>query len=212
VAHGTGVAAYSFVRVLLMTLLLARMAHAEGVYFSQTVGVGHADEPSIGRALRTRASIGARVRWLAVETWVASNTRPAREDAAILFVGGEPRAGSDLASYGVATRAIAPLHRTRDLIVEGYLRANAGVATATGELAGFGGHTFGGGGGFQIRGRVRALGFAWAPLFFVERGPHVTGALFVDTGLERVTLRAGERSLAANVSQLAIGFAVGSTF
>jgi hypothetical protein len=45
--------------------------------------------------------------------------------------------------------------------------------TANGELDGYGGFGLGVGGGVQLRGSVRALGFLWGPLFFVERGPKV---------------------------------------
>jgi hypothetical protein len=194
-----------------LAIASARPAYADGVYFSQTIGIGSSNEDTIGRAIRTRASIGARVRWLAIESWVASDTRYAR-DGGLLFIGGEPREGSDLASYGVATRAIVPLHRAPKATLEGYVRAGAGIATANGELEGFRGHTMGAGGGLQLRGRVRALGFLWAPLFLLHRGPHVTGALFVDGGFDRVELRMGDRSLTTTVSQMALGFAIGSTF
>lgn len=68
------------------------------------------------------------------------------------------------------------------------------------------------GGGLQLRGRVRALGFIWTPLFFVKRGPHVTGALFVDYGYERLDLTRADRELLVKANHLVMGFAVGSAF
>jgi hypothetical protein len=199
-------------RALLVVLVSGGLAHADGVYFHQTIGVGQADDPLIDKTIQTRAGVGARVRWLAIEAWTASDAKPERDGALVGIVGGEPTMGSDLASYGMAMRAIVPLHRTPKAQLEGYARIGAGLVEASGQLVGFDGHTLIGGGGIQIRGRVRALGFVWGPLFFMNRGPRVTAALFVDYGYERMTLRGEHREIRTGVSHLVMGFAVGSSF
>ena len=50
------------------------------------------------------------------------------------------------------------------------------------------------------------------PLFWLERGPRVTGALFVDYGNERVDLARADRDARLNTSHLVMGFAIGSAF
>ena len=56
----------------------------------------------------------------------------------------------------------------------------------------------------RLRARVRALGFLWGPLFFVNRGPKVTAALFAERGTELVRLdKLGEPRLSARVDQRA---------
>jgi hypothetical protein len=193
-------------------VLASTRAHADGVYFTQTVGLGRSSDATFGRPLQTRAGFGARVRYLALEAWMSSDSQLSRDGAYLYFVGGEPAKRSDLESYGVTTRAIAPVHRTDKATVEAYVRGNVGLATARGALDGYRGPLVGLGGGFQIRGRVRALGFAWGPLFFVNRGPRVTGALFVDAGYDVVDLRSGMQSVRTGIARTTLGFAVGSSF
>jgi hypothetical protein len=200
-------------RALAAVALSAASARADGVYFSQAIGIGDSSQPTIGRAIHARASIGARVRWLAVEPWVTSDTQFSREGAWRGLIGGDPADGySDLAQYGVDVKAIVPLHRTQSSLVEGYLRGGGSIASATGALDGYRGYGLGGAAGFQVRGRVRALGFLWGPLFFVNRGPRVTGALFVEHGEQLVELSMGSSRVSTRVGHTTLGFAVGSSF
>jgi len=210
--RGTSIAlSDSVIRSLAVFAVLASTAaRADGVYFTQTVGLSHASESTFGRPLQTRAGFGARVRYLAIEAWMSSDTQLSREGA-WLFVGGEPKMKSDLDSYGVTARAIAPVHRTAKATVEAYARGNLGLAKATGELDGYRGPLAGLGGGLQIRGSVRALGFAWGPLFWLDRGPRVTAALFLDAGYDLVELH-GERTIRTGLVRTTLGFAVGSSF
>jgi len=193
-------------------VLASTVARADdGVYFTQTVGLSHASEATFGRPLQTRAGFGARVRYLAVEAWMSSDTQLARDGSWLYFVGGEPKMKSDLDSYGVTARAIAPVHRTAKATVEAYARGDLGLAKATGELDGYRGPLAGLGGGLQIRGSVRALGSAWGPLFWLDRGPRVTAALFLDAGYDLVELH-GERTIRTGLVRTTLGFAVGSSF
>jgi hypothetical protein len=197
-------------RIALVIAVTCDVAFADGVYFTQAVGASATDdEPSLGRTMQTRAGFGSRVRFLAFEAWIASDTQLAREGGLRGLLGGDPVAGrSDLAHYGVDLKAIAPLHATSDVIVEGYVRGGASIVTASGALDGQRGHGIGAGWGFQLRGRVRALGFLWGPLFFVKRGPKVTAALFVDHGTELVQLM--DRPV--RIDHLRMGFGVGTSF
>jgi hypothetical protein len=188
-----------------------------GLYFTQSMGIGSAHgalAPLVGNAMRTRASIGARVRWLAIEPWVTSDQQTDRDGAWHGFLGGEPAAGrADLSSYGADVKLIAPLHRTADATLEGYVRLGGSIVEANGALDGYGGHGLGAGGGLQLTGKVRALGYLWAPLFLVKRGPKVIGSLFVDQGYELVQLRmANAPVIKGRIGHLALGFAVGSSF
>jgi hypothetical protein len=197
-----------------VSLALASTARADGVYFTQNVGVGNASgelESMVGRTLRTRAGLGARVGYLAIEGWLAAHVQAERVNNEIPMIGGDPPPGrADLEQYGVDVKAIAPLHRTRDITAEGYLRLGAGIVSGTGELDDQRGYQLGAGGGLQIRGRVRVLGFLWGPLFFLNKGPKITAALFVDHGHEWVVIERG--AIEARLSALTIGFAVGSSF
>lgn len=129
--------------------------------------------------------------------------------------GGEPADGrADLELYGFALRAIAPLYRARSgERIEGYLRVGPSIVSGTGMLDSYRGLGVGASAGVQLTGKVRALGFLWAPLFFMKKGPKVSGSLFLDQGWDFVRLeRDGEDTIRARVGHVSIGFAVGSTF
>jgi hypothetical protein len=198
--------------VLAIVLTATTAAHADGVYFNQMIGAGQSDSPLIGKTVQTRAGVGARIDSLAIEAWSASDSAPDRRDALFGMIGGVPSHLTDLASYGVSLKTIIPIHHTEKVRFEGYTRLSAGIVEASGRLEGYGGRMVSAGGGFQVTGRVRALGFVWGPLFFLKRGPFVTGALFVDYGYERMTLEHGDRSLSPRSNHLVMGFAIGNAF
>jgi hypothetical protein len=86
------------------------------------------------------------------------------------------------------------------------------VLGGSGERAGRG---LGGGVGLQLRGKVRALGFAYWPLFFVPVGPKVNAAIFIDHGVDFYRLHdpvAKVDALDAKLTRLTFGFNVGSDF
>ncbi|HEU0033363.1 MAG TPA: hypothetical protein VFQ53_22180 [Kofleriaceae bacterium] len=209
--------------LVICAALVGASARAEaeptsGLYFSQSLGIGRARgdlAPMVGNAMRTRASIGARVRWLAIEPWITSDLQTARDGALQGIVGGEPAAGrSDLSYYGVDVKLIAPLVRADNAVIESYVRGGGSIVEANGALDGYGGHALGVGAGVQLTGRVRALGFLWAPLFLIKKGPKVSGSLFLDQGFEFVTLRSMSTTtpLTSRVGHVTLGFAVGTRF
>ena len=206
---------------LFAALLAATSAPAladDGLYFSQSLGVGMAKgelQPTVGNAIESRLALGARLHWLAFEAWVESDVQTDREGTLKGFLGGEPAAGrADLESYGFALRAIAPLyHAPTGEKLEGYVRLGPSVVGGTGMLEGYRGMGMGGSVGIALTGKVRALGFLWAPLFFVKKGPMVTGSLFLDQGWDFVRLERDDApTLTARVGHVSVGFAVGQTF
>ena len=206
-----------FRALLVSAVVLAGTARADGIYFKESFGVGRGRgdlEPIVGNAMHTRLGVGARLRWFAIEPWLGSDLQTSRDGAFKGLVGGEPSEGrADLAQYGIDLKAIAALHQTADIVVESYVRGGASLAGGNGALDGYRGEGLGIGAGIQLRGRVRALGFLWAPLFLVKRGPRVTGALFFDQGYDFVWLRHRDAMpVTARVGSVSVGFAIGSAF
>lgn len=207
--------------IVLAALLAAVQSTAradEGVYFSQSLGVAQAKgslQPTVGNAIESRLALGARVRWLAVEGWAMSNVQTDRDGGLEGFLGGDPADGrADLEAYGFALRAIAPLYRAPDGVrLEGYVRLSPGVVAGTGMLEGYRGYGLGAAAGVQLTGKVRALGFVWAPFLFMKKGPKITGSLFLDQGLDFVRLeRDDARTIRARVGHISVGFGLGSSF
>lgn len=202
----------------LIVALLAGVARADGgFYLSEGVGVAHARgdlAAAVGRAIHTRLAIGARWRWLAIEPWIGTALQTDRDGAFRGLVGGEPAPGrADLEHYGLDLKLIAPVHATPGAErLEAYARFGASLVGATGALDHYAGRATSVAVGVQLTGTVRALGFLWTPLFFLKRGPKITGALFLDQGWDFVRLRDGEQRLAARVAHVSVGFALGSAF
>lgn len=194
-------------------------AEADGIYFLESFGVGRAGgdlAPLVGNAMHTRIAVGARVRWLAIEPFIGTDMQTSRVGAFRGLVGGEPAEGrADLERYGVELKALAPLFRgPSGERIEAYVRGGASLVGATGMLESYRGQAVGFATGLQLTGKVRALGFLWAPLFFMNKGPKVTGALFIDQGWDFYRLRSDDDgpTLQARVGHVSIGFAIGSSF
>lgn len=188
-----------------------------GFYFLESFGVGKARgalAPMVGNAVHARLGVGARWRFLAIEPWIGSDMQLDRDGAWRGFVGGEPSDGrADLEYFGIDAKLVAPVYRGRNgELLEGYLRGGGRLVAGTGVLDGYTGRAFGAAAGFQIVGKVRALGFLWTPLFFSKRGPKVTGALFIEQGWELVALRRDGDRIAGAVGHVGVGFGVGSSF
>jgi hypothetical protein len=198
--------------------LTTTTVRADGLYVLEAFGVGRSRgdfEPIVGNALHTRIAVGARYRWLAIEPWIGTEMQTARDGAWKGLVGGEPAAGrADVESYGIALKLIAPLYQgAGGEKLEGYVRGGPTLSAGTGMLESYSGRGVAIATGVQLTGRVRALGFLWAPLFFVKKGPMVTGSLFLDQGYDFYTMRSDTGpTLDARVGHVSIGFAVGSGF
>lgn len=147
---------------------------------------------------------------LAIEPWFLTDLQTDRTGAFASLAGGEPaKRSADLDAMGLDVKYIvAVAHR-----LEVFARAGPLVADANGALAGYHGRGAGIAAGAQLTGKVRALGFLWSPLFFLSRGPIVTGALFVDAGYDFYFLRSARGApQSARIAHVSAGFAFGSAF
>ena len=183
----------------------ATSAAADGFYFTEGFGgtrIGDELGEHAGGGMRLRISLGARLaaRW-AVEGWVAGMI-----PASSYLDSSTP----SLTTYGLDLKYINPITEHVDLYLRGTI--------SRGQLSapvwdGYAGRGLGAGAGISAKGKVRALGFLFWPLFFTKVGPKVTAAVFLDSGYEFYRLhREGNASLDAQVSNLTLGFAVGSDF
>jgi hypothetical protein len=191
-----------------------REASDKGFYFEETGGLSLSHGrlgDYVDGVLHIRVGVGWRHGNLAIEPWLAADLDGDR-DGSILGVGGKPAAGgADLSSYGADAKYLHRLWRG----LEVYGRAGPLYASGTGALATYGGFGFGGGGGIQLTGSVRALGFLFVPLFWSNRGPLVTGGIFIDEGVDWYALHdSTDRmpEISSRVGHLSAGFAIGSSF
>ena len=188
------------------------VARADGAYLTESFGVasGSGFAGMLGTPLHLRLAIGMRLGNVAIEPWIVSDLQTERDGAILGLAGGEPRPGTaDVNSMGLDARYIVALHDH----VAVFARGGPMVSDGTGALAGYHGRGVGAAAGAQLTGKVRALGFLWAPLFFVKRGPMLTGALLVDAGYDFVFLRMpGAPVVDARIGHVSVGFAVGSAF
>jgi len=197
-----------------LAVLASAAVHADtGVYIGESIGVGLSrDELAgvIGQPMHIRVMAGVRLGNVAIEPWILGDLQQDRDGAWRGIVGGEPAMGSaDLEHYGIDGKYILPL----DARLSAYVRGGPSIVAANGALEGYRGYGFGVAGGLQLSGRVRALGFLWSPLFFLNKGPKVTGALFLDQGWDFFRLRKpGAPPIHSRIGHVSVGFAVGSAF
>lgn len=206
----------SMVRVVVVAAVLALAppaARGDGLYVSEAFGAGAASgdlASTVGTTLHVRVGLGVRIGVLAIEPWVLSELQTDRDGAWLRLVGGDPAPGTaDLSVYGVDAKLVVPVERR----VAAYFRTGPSVVEGLGALDGYAGRGIGFGGGVQLTGKIRALGFLWAPLLFVKRGPMATGALFIDAGWDFYRLdRAGAATLHGRLAHVCVGFAIGQSF
>ena len=199
--------------IVALTCAAAPALADDGAYIAESFGVATGRgrlAAVVGGPLHLRIGLGMRFGHLAIEPWFLSDLQTDRVGAFKGIIGGEPAAGSaDINAMGVDARYIVALDRRSAVFV----RAGPLVADGTGALAGYHGRGVGFAGGVQLTGKVRALGFLWSPLFFLPRGPMITGALFLDAGYDFYFLRAaGGAAIDARIGHVSVGFAVGSAF
>jgi hypothetical protein len=198
--------------VIALAAVTARAWAEDGAYVAESFGVATGRgrlAGVLGSPLHLRIALGMRLGRVALEPWILSDLQTDRVGAFKGLVGGQPADGTaDLNVMGLDAKYIVPL----DDRVEVFVRGGPLVADTNGALAGFHGRGLGVAGGAQLSGKVRALGFLWSPLFFLARGPKVTGALFLDAGYDFYFLRRGPELLDARVGHVSVGFAIGSAF
>lgn len=191
----------------------AAAAHADGFFYEETFGAAatRGDERAVlGNLLHVRLGVGFRLGNWSLEPWFGSDVTLDRRGETLGVFGGTPAPGrADLSTMGLDVKYATP----RDHGLSVYLRGGPRAVSGEGALAGAAGRGLGVGTGIELVGRVRALGFLWAPLFFLHKGPFVTGALFLDAGVDAYALDTPERTthLLTQVTT-SIGFAVGTDF
>ncbi len=212
--------------VLALVLGTASTAAADGLYFTESVGgsdVKNELGTEISSAMRIRFSLGYRINksW-AVEGFLAGDigTRVQHGSgyaARCIECGGNNTGGyvdpssyaSALTTVGIDVKYLRPLADNFEV----YLRGSLGK----GYFGDHSGRGFGAGAGAQFKGKVRALGFLFWPLFFVPVGPKVTAALFIDTGADFYRLHRGGNldnpdAIDGSMNRITIGWAVGADF
>ncbi|MGN6108392.1 MAG: hypothetical protein ACTHU0_25025 [Kofleriaceae bacterium] len=201
---------------LLVVCGLVSRASADGVYFTESVGATAIQDElgqTFDRAVRIRVGLGVRRGVWAAELWGGGFLD--LQDGAGDYdrATGGYRDPSALGHYGLDLKYLQPM----SCHVELYLRgsASAGKLGTEGALDGYGGRGLGGGGGIQLKGKVRALGFLWWPLFFTKLGPTVTAAIYADAGFDFYRLHPGGRldatpAIDARFTTLSFGFSIGS--
>jgi hypothetical protein len=214
----------------LVVMLGSVTASADGIYFSESVGGANVKDELAQQMTDTfhiQIAVGYRLNksW-AVEGYFAGDLGEAtwregtRQPVAARCIdcgngGGSGGQGyyqqNSLTSTGLAVKYLRPLGEH----VEVYLRGQLGKAWL--DESDFSGRGLGLGTGIQLKGKVRALGFLFWPLFFVPVGPKVTAAMFVDGGSDFYRLhRHGDLdnsdAIDGSLSHLTIGWAVGADF
>ena len=196
---------------LALLLATAGTAHADGYYYEQSYGLssvrGHA--MGAGTALHIRLGFGVRVGQVSLEPWMSGDLTFDRVGDTY-GIGGDPAMGrADLTAVGFDGRWTAPVSTH----VAIYVRGGPRIGGGTGVLERYNGPGLGAGTGIQVTGNVRALGFLWAPLFWLHRGPKVIGALFLDEGVDWYHLDAGTSApIDTPIVSTNLGFAIGSDF
>ncbi len=196
-----------------------RLAGAEGNYFSFGLGPTTVEDELATETgtdgMRLRMAVGHRMGNLAFEGFIAPE---------FFDVGFTTGVG-----VGLDARYILPVSSGLQLYVRGsvsrlsttlddgygYGAPPDGSSTWGSASRDYAGRGLGGGVGVQLRGKVRALGFLYWPLFFIPAGPKVNAALFMDHGYDFYRLHASDDrggSLDARVTRLTVGFNVGTDF
>lgn len=194
-------------------LALASPAQADGFYYGQSYGVSsaRADGSSmLGASLQLRVQLGWRWGAWSVGPWFAGHLAAPRDGSTFGIVGGQPQSGdSDFESLGVDARYNATIRGHLTAYVRGGPRIGRGI----GALDGYRGAGFGVGTGLQLAGRVRALGFVFAPLFFMKRGPSIQACVYLDQNVDWYSLSADRMpTLSMPLVGTSIGIGAGSYF
>jgi outer membrane protein with beta-barrel domain len=187
-------------------------ARADGFYFQEGVGTGEVHGPMgdffAADGVVGSLSVGRRIDRLAIEANLSLADLSGRGP----FAG----AAYTAVGWGLRARYLFPVNPHLDLYLRGGLDRTELVPVGFGDPAdgsAYGGRGLSYGAGAQVKGKVRALGFLFWPLFFTGLGPKINAGFWLDTGAHRVRLHHPHwRSLDGTVTSWALGFAVGSDF
>ena len=192
----------------------ARPAAADGLYFFEGVGASrYRDELAthVGDVgLNIRGGIGWRLGHIAIEGYARAEIAPVTAYGdSVAARSSRPAPVSIDNSFGVLgidLKVIQPISRRWSA----YARAGLSKMIADEHYTGRG---VGATAGIQVAGKVPALGFLWAPLFFFDKGPKVHAALWLETSTSFHRLHAeGRPSIDARIDGWTLGFSVGQDF
>jgi Outer membrane protein beta-barrel domain len=189
---------------------VATPVRGDGYYYEESFGVSstRADVPSLDAALRLRLGIGYHFGQISIEPWAAGDLTFERTDS-MFGIGGSPDAGAaDFVQFGADAKYTQLVGEHVGLYVRGGPRFGDGQ----GSLAHYWGPGIGAGAGIQFSAKVRALGILFAPLFFMNRGPKITAAVFFDQGLDVYWLSTHERTIGMPIVSTNMGFGFGTDF
>jgi hypothetical protein len=196
----------------LVLVCLSATARADGFYFSEGLGTG-AVHGELGEFFGAggvvgRLAVGRRMDRLAIEANIGLADLSGRRR----FAGAEYTA----VSWGLNARYLFPMSEHVQLYLRGGLDRTELVPVGWSDPAGgsaYGGRGLSYGAGGQVKGKVRALGFLFWPLFFTGVGPKIDAGFWLDTGGHRVRLHHPRwRSLDGTITSWALGFSVGADF
>jgi hypothetical protein len=201
--------------VVALVAALGQSAAADGIYVTESFG-GADVKDDLGSTIestgRVRLSLGVRRGAWALEGWFAADFATSSSRDAVDEYGYYDSAA--IGYYGLDLKHMFPVSKH----VELYLRGTASHGFIEGgRYDDYGGRGLGVGAGVQLKGKVPALGFLAWPLFFTNWGPKVTAAVFADTGYDFYRFHRDNdiehgASVDGQLSQLRVGFAVGSDF
>jgi hypothetical protein len=198
--------------LIMAVLAVPETARADGFYFREGLGTGRLHGPA-GEWFESSGivggwAVGRRVDRLAIEATLDLADLSGRRQ----FAGAEYTA----LWWGLRARYLFPVNEHVELYLRGGLNRTELFEVGFDDPARgaeYGGRGLEYGAGVQVRGRVRALGFLFWPLFFTGIGPKVNAGLWLDTGGQRVRLHHPHwRSLDGTLTSWKLGFAVGSDF
>ena len=197
--------------VALVLTALAASARADGFYYGQSYGISSARSDGnamMGESLHLRIQMGWRWGEWSIGPWFAAHLAAPRDGARFGIVGGDPQAGdSDMEAIGADVRYNAQVREH----LTAYVRGGPRIAQGLGTLEGYRGAGLGAATGLQLTGRVRALGFLFAPLFFAKKGPMINACIYVDQSVDWYRLSADQMpALSMPLVGTSIGIGAGS--
>ncbi len=194
-------------------------AHADGWYFSEGFGHTEVNDEMASRFSESnvtiRLAVGRQVGPWAIDAYLQ----------VMDLEGAGPYAGTDFSAFtfGLDARYIMKVSGPLQVYLRGGLNKMAINNVGDDDYAGgdvrvplrddYEGRGITYGAGVRLSGKVRALGFLYWPLFFLQKGPKVNASLYLDTSRHFVRLHhPRSRSLDGSLSTWTFGFSIGGGF
>jgi len=204
--------------VLVVPVLLARSARADGIYFSEAFGGTRYDNELssfVDGAVRIRVALGYRAKRVAVEAFFGGDMADEGYAAA-----SEP----DLVTYGIDAKYLFPVTSHLEVYLRGSISRAEVDEYDSAELSGYGGRGLGIGTGVQLKGKTPVVALLFWPAAVTcavtrackNLGPEATVAVFLDQGYDFYRLHGGGSragyAVDGEATRWTLGFAAGSDF